>query len=315
MAGVLLLAGGLWLVDSQIMPLEQAFDMVIAVPATRLAQRNPEGARMERIQAAIAKARASRNASSPVLPRPRRAGAASAAWEALPRQAPDSALMERMRLAGGDRKPGQGDFAAFDVLRTRVLKLMQGNGWKRLAITSPTADCGKSTVALNLGFSMTRREDVSAILLEADLRRPSLASKIGLKQPQDVSSVLRGEADLSANACRLKDRFAVATSARARKNPSELLQSPRCAEALDRIEATYAPTLMLFDLSPLGVADDTISFLQHVDCVLLVAAAEQTTIKEIDAAEREIASYSNVLGVVLNKCNYPGETYGYDYYP
>lgn len=72
---------------------------------------------------------------------------------------------------------------------------------------------------------------------------------------------------------------------------------------------------MLFDLSPLGVADDTISFLQHVDCVLLVAAAEQTTIKEIDAAEREIASYSNVLGVVLNKCNYPGETYGYDYYP
>ncbi|MBU2960047.1 CpsD/CapB family tyrosine-protein kinase [Citreicella sp. C3M06] len=268
---------------------------------------------MERIQAAIAKARASRNASPPVISRRQLVGAAF--WEALPRHTPDRALMERMRLCGGESNLKTGDFAAFDVLRTRVLKLMRANGWKRLAITSPTAGCGKSTTALNLGFSMTRREDVSAILIEADLRRPSLASKIGLKQPQDVCAVLRGDADLSANACRLNDRFAVASSDGPRQNPSDLLQSPRCAEALDRIEKTYAPTLMLFDTPPLQVADDTISFLQHVDCVILVAAAEHTTIKEIDASEREISSYTNVLGVVLNKCNYPEEEYGYADYP
>ncbi|EIE49059.1 CpsD/CapB family tyrosine-protein kinase [Salipiger aestuarii] len=269
---------------------------------------------MERIQAAIAKARASRNTSASGVSRRPDPVDTPSSWEALPRHAPDRALMGRMRLVGGASETNKDDFAAFDVLRTRVLKLMRTNGWKRLGITSPTAGCGKSTMALNLGFSMTRREAVSAILIEADLRRPSLATKIGLKQPQDVSKVLHGDADLAANACLLNDRFAISTSDGPRHNSSDLLQSPRCGAALDRIEQIYAPTLMLFDTPPLQVGDDTIGFLQHVDCVILVAAAEHTTIKEIDASEREIAAHANVLGVVLNKCNFPEEKHGYSYY-
>ncbi len=269
---------------------------------------------MERIQAAIAKARASRNATTPAVSHRSAGRTAAPTWDALPRHAPERAQMERMRLVGGTETSHQDDFAAFDVLRTRVLKLMRTNGWKRLAITSPTAGCGKSTMALNLGFSMTRRDDVSAVLIEADLRRPSLAAKIGLKRAQDVSKVLRGEAELADNACLLNDRFAISTSKGPRPNPSDLLQSPRCGQALDLIEDTYAPTLMLFDTPPLRVGDDTIGFLQHVDCVILVAAAEHSTIKDIDTSEREIAAHANVLGVVLNKCNFPEEKYGYSYY-
>ena len=47
--------------------------------------------------------------------------------------------------------------------------------------------------------------------------------------------------------------------------------------------------------------------------LLLIAAAEKTTIKEIDACERELSSQTNVMGVVLNKCRYMGEDYGYGY--
>lgn len=268
---------------------------------------------MERIQAAIAKARQARRSDTPAIPSRQPGNAdAAAAWDALPTHRMDPAHMERMRLVDGS---GRGaEFAAFDVMRTRALKLMQANGWKSLAITSPTAGCGKSTVALNLGFSLTRRDDVSALLLEADLRRPSLAEKLRLTVPHDAAGVLQGEAAFADNACRLAERLAVSTAGQALRNPSDLLQSPRIGPVMAAIAQDYAPTLMMFDTPPLLVTDDTLGFLQHVDCALLIAAAEQTTMKDIDTCEREIASHTNVLGVVLNKCKMTGERYGYDYY-
>ena len=62
------------------------------------------------------------------------------------------------------------------------------------------------------------------------------------------------------------------------------------------------------------VSDDTMAFVGQVDAVLLIAAAEATTVKEIDACERELDSQTNVMGVVLNKCHYMGAEYGYSYY-
>jgi len=62
------------------------------------------------------------------------------------------------------------------------------------------------------------------------------------------------------------------------------------------------------------VSDDAMAVMGQIDCVLIIAAAESTTIKEIDRCERELATQTNVLGVVLNKCRYMEEGYGYDYY-
>jgi Mrp family chromosome partitioning ATPase len=272
---------------------------------------------MERIQAAIAKARASRDhrapgpsgglrRSAPALP-----GRRAEAWEALPMHRATAGRLERNRIIANIHSE---EGAAFDVLRTRVLKMMQENGWKRLAITSPTAACGKSTVALNLGLSLTRRDDVSAILIEADMRRPSLAQKLGITERYSAATVLRGTAPFGDNACRISERFALTVNLGKVTNPSDFLQAPLVNEVLRGIEEEYAPTVMLFDMPPLLVNDDTIGFLRHVDCAMVVAAAEHTSVKEIDECERELASHTNVLGVVLNKCRFTGRKYGYDYY-
>ena len=61
-------------------------------------------------------------------------------------------------------------------------------------------------------------------------------------------------------------------------------------------------------------AGGAMAFVGKVDCVLLVAAAETTTIQEVDVCERDLASQTNVLGVVLNKCRYLDRKYGYSYY-
>jgi Mrp family chromosome partitioning ATPase len=70
---------------------------------------------------------------------------------------------------------------------------------------------------------------------------------------------------------------------------------------------------MIFDLPPMLVSDDTTAFLKNVDCVLLIAGAEISTISQVDACEREIAEHTNVLGVVLNKCRFHEEESGHAY--
>jgi hypothetical protein len=83
---------------------------------------------------------------------------------------------------------------------------------------------------------------------------------------------------------------------------------------IDEIEQNYEPNLMLFDISPLNASDDNIAFLQNVDCAIIIAAAEHTSIKRLDQAERRVAELTNVMGIVLNKCRYVSGIDGYDDY-
>ena len=77
------------------------------------------------------------------------------------------------------------------------------------------------------------------------------------------------------------------------------------------IKAAFLPDVILYDLPPMLMSDDVMAFVPHLDCVLLVAAAEQTRLDEVDKCEQDLAEQTNVLGVVLNKCRYMGEDYGY----
>ena len=70
---------------------------------------------------------------------------------------------------------------------------------------------------------------------------------------------------------------------------------------------------MLFDLPPLMIGDDVMAVAGTLDAMLIVAAAETTTIKQIDRCERELAAQVNVMGVILNKCRYTDETESYAY--
>ena len=71
---------------------------------------------------------------------------------------------------------------------------------------------------------------------------------------------------------------------------------------------------MMFDLPPLRVNDDAMAFLGQVDCALIIAAAEKTTIKEIDRCERDVGRQTFVLGVILNRCRYMDSSDSYSSY-
>jgi protein-tyrosine kinase len=295
---------------------------------------------MEKIQSAIAKARAARAAvqsgetvapaappvsASPPLTTPAPVtgppapsaedrpdpAAVAALWSALPGFAPAPGLLARghvvTAVTGKEAVP-------FDLMRTRLLQQMRANNWRRVAITSPGPACGKSTIALNLAMSLARQLDLRTVLAEMDMRRPSLSRMLGLRTPQSFARVLEGLEPFSTQAVRIGANLAVSTCHAPHPRPAELLHSPGVATVLDRIEAEYDPSIFLFDMPPMFVSDDTMAVMGQMDCVLIIAAAESTRIKEIDRCERELAAQTNVLGVVLNKCRYmEDESYGYEY--
>lgn len=263
---------------------------------------------MSTIQDAIAKARATRNLT-PSRQEMERGG--DDPWAALTAFKPSIRRLRRNRIVAAD---GGRPAMDFDVIRTRMMQVMQANAWKRIAITSPTAACGKSTMVMNLAYSLSRHRDHKTMVLEMDMRKPSLSRSMQIPGDQQFSRVLEGRADFTDHAVRVGDNMIFATNVNAVNGSAELLQSPGTAQVLDDLSATYAPDTMIFDMPPMLTGDDTMAFLARVDCVLLLAAAEQTSIKQIDKCERDIASQTNVMGVILNKCRYMDRDNAYDYY-
>ncbi len=281
---------------------------------------------MEKIHSAILKARQERDArlqretqkapAEAAAPAPTIEEKAhhdvAVAWAGLEQYKPDRRSLARNRIVAFETGTSS---ICYDVLRTNILRQMRANGWKRLAVTSPTPGCGKTTTCLNLGFSLGRLRDLHTIVVEADLRRPAIRDCLREKQRHMFASVLVGEAKASDHLTAFGKTLAFGTNHAPVKNSAELLSSDQVKLNLAELDRQFAPDITIFDMTPMLVSDDTIAFLGNVDCALLVAAAGVTTTAQVDRCERELAAQTNVLGVVLNKCRFitSDEDYGYDY--
>lgn len=263
---------------------------------------------MEKLQAAVEKARLARN-QNPARPRDPQASRGlgqdsrssgsrqDALWAALTPFEMENAHLQEHRIVTREAGPSA---APFDILRTKVLLQMRQNGWKRLAITSPMPNSGKTTIACNLALGAARQADLRTILMDMDLRGPSVNVVFKATPPYGMSELLKGQVDFSDQALRLGDNIACSMAQKAESDPTRLLLAEETAEVIDRIDATYAPDLMIFDLPSMLVNDDTRAFLKNVDCALIVVRANVTRYSQFDTCEREIGEQTNVLGTVLN---------------
>lgn len=270
---------------------------------------------MERIQEALAKARAQRQQGSATRTQHAAAPGPSQpveeAWAALAPFKLNRATLKRSRVVASE--PGR-DAAPYDLLRTKIIHQAQSNDWRRVAIVSPDMGAGKSTTLANLAFSFERQRDMRVMCLDLDLRRPALHKVLAQKPDHSMAEVLDGHVRFAEHGLRLGERVGFGLNNGPASNPSELLLSRAAREALDGIERDYCPDLTFFDISPLNASDDNIAFLQNVDCAVIIAAAESTPMSRIDQAERQVAELTNVMGIVLNKCRYVNDAEGYDYY-
>ncbi|WP_170336045.1 CpsD/CapB family tyrosine-protein kinase [Ruegeria arenilitoris] len=265
---------------------------------------------MEKLQVAIEKARSQRQRTSPPVALKKAPERTTTLWEQLTPVSVSPRILERNRLVAST---SGADSGPFDMLRTRILQQARANSWKRVALVSPHSGCGKSTTAANLAFSFERQSDLRTMILDLDLRRVGLAKILEQDCVRTMGDVLTGSVAFADHGRRLSDNVALGLNSSPVGNPAEILQSGATVEVLNAIEADFKPDIMIFDMPPLAAADDNFGFLKNTDCALLVVAAEQTSLDQIDVAERQLAELTNVMGIVLNKCLYSEGAYGYGY--
>lgn len=277
---------------------------------------------MEKLQSALAKARAERvsrqattegrQSASTVPGTP---SAVDKAWADLTEFHPDLDTLTRNRIVSQKAGPSA---SYYDILRTKLRDETRRNGFKRIAITSTRPEAGKSTVSTNLAFALARQSNFRTMIFDFDMRRPTLNKLFGYSPPNDIGKTLRGDYDFADHLVRVGSNLALGLTNGPVANSSELLQSDRAADILSKIEAHYQPDLILFDMPPFLATDDMQGFLPLVDGVLLIVEAQRTTKAQLDAVEQKLSQRTKVIGIVLNKCPFPDETdsgaYGQNYY-
>ena len=209
------------------------------------------------------------------------------------------ALLESNRILPPGAKGDAG--LAYRMLRTQVLKRLEKLGGSTLAVVSPRAGDGKSITAINLAISIACDPNRTALLVELDLRRPTLGQRWGFQSDAGFDEHLRSRAPIERLMVRPTgyDRLVLLAAGMPAEDSSELVLSSRAAEFVAETKARYANRVVLFDLPPALETDEVVGFVQHVDAALLVVR-EGVTSREDVVRTLELLHDIPVVGTVLN---------------
>lgn len=215
----------------------------------------------------------------------------------------DAAHLEKQRIVAHQKShPASW---AFDLLRTQVLQKMDENGWRTLAVTSPTPGSGKTVVAINLAIAIAQHTNRSALLVDLDLRRPQVAVSLGLPAEVSLNQVLIGNVGIEdAMVNPGIPRLVVLPTRQAISASAEMLASGKVANLLGELRERYEDRVVVVDLPPVLAADDVLAVVPQIDCVLMVVGNGTSTRKEIEESMRRLSNVQ-LIGVVLNKDDAP----------
>ncbi len=192
-------------------------------------------------------------------------------------------------------------FNSIKILRTRLLSRAREKGWRTILITSARPGEGKTVTAINLAFALAREHQQTVVLVDGDLRRPSVADYLGI-------SAKHGLSDYFLNNTPLKqimlwpgvEKLTLVPGRQALSDSAELIGSPAMQELVKEMKNRYPDRYILFDFPPLLGVADTLAFMPYVDCVLMVVEAGKTASADILQAQSLIPE-EKLLGLVLNK--------------
>lgn len=233
---------------------------------------------------------------------------------------PMLALVPRVREADGKvtlaEDSRRSTFAeSFRTLRTSVLYSAPEGSLRTLLVTSPEPEDGKSTVVANLALTLAR-SGRRVVLVDADLRRPSLLEALQPPQPFGLSDHLVGEVGLedAVQPTRYPNLHFVPAGRQA-PNPAELLGSDRMREFLRHLRERFDAVVL--DSPPVMAVADASVLAREADGVVLVVNPQTTHREAALRARRQLEALgAKVLGFVFNAAPVDGRRgyYGYAYY-
>ncbi len=192
--------------------------------------------------------------------------------------------------------------SAYKMLRTRTLHRLQSNNWQILGVTSATQGDGKSLTSLNLALSLAAETTLSVILLELDLRRPTVCKQLGVEPAIGLPDYLDESRTLEEVLFRPEgtERLAILPNTEVFEYSSEVLSSPRISHLINQLRTDDPGRIIVCDLPPFLVADDVLAFAPLADAFLVVVSEGVTMRKTLEKGI-DILEELPVLGVVLNR--------------
>ena len=194
---------------------------------------------------------------------------------------------------------------AFNILGIQIIQRMEEHHWTTLAVTSPIGKEGKTTAAINLAISIAKEVEYSVVLVDANLRNPSVHEYFGIQPKYGLCDYLRSDIELSEVLYRPDDieHFILLPGGAPLLNSSEMMGSPKMCGLVETLKDHYPKRIIIFDLpSVLGTAD-AMSIAPCIDASLIVIEDDVTKENDLKQAV-DILSVTNIIGTVLNKSIY-----------
>jgi len=190
---------------------------------------------------------------------------------------------------------------AYRALRTNILRAIQDKGVKVILITSANHYEGKTTTAINLGLAMSDLPRFRTLLIDSDLRYPTIHSRLGFMQSPGLTEILEGTVSLESGIMDTeKETLKVINSGSLSPYPAELLESHRLIDLITAVRPKF--DLILLDSPPVIPYSDASVLSSRVDAVLLIVQSGKTRREDIQQVHATLQdNQAKLLGVVLNR--------------
>jgi polysaccharide biosynthesis transport protein len=202
---------------------------------------------------------------------------------------------------------------SYRALRTSLLLSNLGTPPKVIMITSARPQEGKTTTSINTAIVLAQK-GVRVLLIDADLRRPSVHKTLGMGPRSGLSNVLTGSATLEQTIARspILSNLFILPAGTPPPNPAELLASSNMRDLLAELREKYDHIVV--DTPPTLSVTDAVVLSQRVDAIILVIRSSQTTKQALRRA-RDILMQVNakITGVLLNAVDLTSPDYYYYY--
>lgn len=189
----------------------------------------------------------------------------------------------------------------YRALRHLVEQRHKSQDLSVIAISSPGVGDGKTTTAINLAGALAQGSDTSVLLIEADLRRPSIGDVLGFNGSRSLGLV---DAILDSSIAldqivqpRPPFRLNVVLAGQVPASPYEVLKSPRLGALLGEARRQY--DFIIMDTPPLALVQDCRVVARWVDGVVVVVAAHQTPRALLESA-LDVVDPTTLVGIVFN---------------
>jgi protein-tyrosine kinase len=209
-------------------------------------------------------------------------------------------------------KPRSFEAEQFKMLRTKLLHPLSGEAPRTIMVTSGLPGEGKSFIAANLAVSIAQNINEHVLLMDCDLRLPSIGKTFGIGNVSGLSEYLADGLSVPDLLCKtMIEKLTVLPAGRPPANPAELLSSEKMFDLLEDVKSRYKDRYIIIDSPPPHLTSEAHVLARRVDGIILVIRQGNSN-RKIIAGLVEMLGKKKILGVVFNGVD--AQSFGYGGY-